>query len=115
MCPGYCEPALASPPPFPKLLPRLHELLDGTRWWERLRVDDGALPVGTLIDLPHTVLAQNGHLAHDLLEILSAPDLFLLAEIRTPGHTERFYKVRHLFATPVSLNLRWHAIERSSF
>jgi hypothetical protein len=34
------------------------------------------------------MLAQYRHVACDLLEILAAPDLFLLAEIRMPGHAE---------------------------
>lgn len=51
-----------------------------------MAIDDAALPVGTLIEFAHSVLAEQREIVHDFLELFTRPDLFLLADLWTPRH-----------------------------
>jgi len=73
-------------PPFPQQFPRLHQLLNGTRWRKRPAVDDRALPVGTLVEIENGVFAEEREVAHQLFEIVPAQDLFAVAGFRSPRH-----------------------------
>ena len=64
-----------------------------------MRVDDGAFAVGTLVELAHTVFAEEGQVVNDFFQILTGPHVFPSTEIRTSRHDEGFYFIRFLFAT----------------
>lgn len=60
-------------------------------------VDDPAFAIGTVIKLPHSMLAEERQIVHDLFEILLRPVLLPLAEIGP---------ARHSRSLPVSLFIR---------
>jgi hypothetical protein len=70
----------SSPPPLPQLLPRLDKLLDSARCSKRGTIDNGALPICTLVKLPKTGLAEDCEVAGDFFQVFLRPDLFVLAE-----------------------------------
>src|SRR5579859_3338993 len=72
--------------PLPQLLPRLHQLLHRARRRKRMAVDDVALAISTLIKLPHSVLAKQRQIVHDLLEICFGPGVVFFSHIRPPSH-----------------------------
>ena len=51
-----------------------------------MTVDDATFAVSALVEFTHAVLAQERKIVQDLLQVLAAPNLFLLAEIRTTRH-----------------------------
>lgn len=51
-----------------------------------MAVDDAALAIGSLIKFPDAMLAEQRQIVHDLFQVLAAPDLFFLADLRTPSH-----------------------------
>ena len=51
-----------------------------------MAVDDAALAIGSLIEFPDTMLAEQRKIVHDFFQVLPAPDLLLLPDLRTPSH-----------------------------
>ena len=51
-----------------------------------MTVDDGAFAVSPLIELAHTVLAQQRQIVHDFLKVFARPGLSGFAEIRAACH-----------------------------
>ena len=51
-----------------------------------MAVDDAALAIGSFIKFADTMLAEPRKIVHDLFQVLTAPDLLFLADLRTPGH-----------------------------
>ena len=61
-------------------------------------VDDGALAIGTLIELAYAMLAEKRKIVDDFLQIFAGPHVFPLSDIRPSSHAEGFYRIRFLFA-----------------
>ncbi len=74
------------PAPLSKLLPRLHQFLHGAWRREGLAIDDAAFAVGTFVEFANAVFAEQREVAHDLFQILAAPNFFFLAGIRAACH-----------------------------
>jgi len=49
-------------------------------------VDDGALAVSPLIELPHAMFTEQREIVHDLLQLFGTPDFLFFGEIATAGH-----------------------------
>ena len=63
-----------------------------------MAVDNVALAVGPLIKLPHSVLAEQRQIVHDLLEIVLGPGVAFFSHIRPPRHKNDLTIFRFLFA-----------------
>ena len=51
-------------------------------------VDDGAFAVGSLIELPHSVLTEEREIVEHFVQVFASPDLFPLPEIRPARHNK---------------------------
>jgi len=89
--------------PFPQLFPHLNKSLYLARAWKTV-VDEAAIAVGRLIELPHGRQAEMREVVSKFLEILLAQHL-LVPPIWTPSHAGEFYSVRVLFATKPTARL----------
>ncbi len=66
-----------------------------------MRVDDGALAIGALVELTHAMLAKKGQIVDDFLQVFTGPHVFPLARVRTACHDRGFYFIRLLFAIKI--------------
>lgn len=73
-------------PPLSQLFPGLYKFLYGPGGRKRVTVDNGAFSISTLVELAHTVLAEQRQVMHDFLKIFARPGLCRLAEIRAACH-----------------------------
>ena len=74
--------------PLSQLLPSLYQFLNRPGWRKRRRVDDRALPVRSLIELTHAVLAEQREIVQHLIQVFAGPDLLLFSEIWPPRHNK---------------------------
>jgi hypothetical protein len=81
---GFCD----LPPPVSQQLPRRDQLLHRSCGRKRAAVDDRTFSIGSLINLAHGGLAQNGKVTRDLFQVLGTPGFFL-AEIGAACHDDQ--------------------------
>ena len=53
-----------------------------------MRVDNRALPICPLIELPYAMLAEQRQIVLHFIQVLAGPDFFAFPEIRSPRHSE---------------------------
>jgi hypothetical protein len=72
--------------PLPQLLPDLHQRLEFLRTGKTV-VNQSAIPVGLLIEIPDGCDAEVGEIVTQFLEILRVQDFSILANRRPPSPT----------------------------